>query len=585
MSSERPWEAVADILISKTLQSAKRKLSKLRAADPGSLVVAWASELVELRPADGRSIERAVASAHGFLVGTGDRQINARLRVWLGIADGRIAAYGVDLFAVVEKRWADEARAIDAEKKAALTHRQGPSPIVQVLLAESGMAATAAAIDAFRTQGLDGMPSWLTPRWMSDRVQGRMKVDGGQHAREAAREIVSALESAGRLELSLAWALIAATPRNQMTFWSVAVGVATLHRQGLLGEMSADEAKDVEQAISVIQLCAEGVYVSEARSLWEIMKPLLNDEDLSDPDYPTIQRTPFPRPRPAAQREPAVKVMPSAPKGREMNGEYGKLVGSEYRLVVAHDVAKARATLLAEYPHAQNAVDLLLRDIREGQPIRIAPVLLLGPAGTGKSRLARRFAEVLGMYAHRFDAASASDSQFGGVQRGWSSTVPCVPMRAILNARRANPVVIVDEIEKAGTSHHNGNLWSSLTPFLEHETSARYHDPSLDAQADLSWVSYIATSNDDTLLPAPLRDRFRVIVVPLPTLAHLPALAANVVAEIEKRDGTAGWNAPLASDELHVIGQAWKRAKFSVRSLQKIVQATLDARAAHAMRH
>lgn len=163
--------------------------------------------------------------------------------------------------------------------------------------------------------------------------------------------------------------------------------------------------------------------------------------------------------------------------------------------------------------------------------------------------------------------------------------MPCVPVRAVQQGGKANPIIILDEIEKAASSSHNGSLWSALMPFMERETSSRYRDVSLDAECDLSGCLYVATTNDDTLLPGPLRDRFRVVRVPLPTLGHLPQLAMNVAADIERQDGMEGFVEPLAPDELHVIGAAWKRSGFSLRALQKIVQATLDARAQFAMRH
>lgn len=73
--------------------------------------------------------------------------------------------------------------------------------------------------------------------------------------------------------------------------------------------------------------------------------------------------------------------------------------------------------------------------------------------------------------------------------------------------------------------------------------------------------------------------------VPLPSIEHLQLLAMNVVEDIERAEGTQGFNEPLAPDELQAIGQAWKRAKFSLRSLQKIVTATLDTRAQFAPRN
>jgi MoxR-like ATPase len=209
----------------------------------------------------------------------------------------------------------------------------------------------------------------------------------------------------------------------------------------------------------------------------------------------------------------------------------------------------------------------------------------LGPPGTSKSFLARRFAELLGLYALRFDAGASTDGQFAGVSKGWHSTMPSAPLRAVQQGGKANPVVLLDEIEKAATSNHNGSLFTSLTAFLERETSRRYRDQSLDAECDLSMCSYIATANDDTLLPPHIRDRFRVVRVELPTLQHLPLLAMNVVADIERQDGIQGFVEPLAPDELDVIGAAWKRQRFSMRALQKIIAATLDARAAFQMRH
>jgi ATP-dependent Lon protease len=75
------------------------------------------------------------------------------------------------------------------------------------------------------------------------------------------------------------------------------------------------------------------------------------------------------------------------------------------------------------------------------------------------------------------------------------------------------------------------------------------------------------------------------VKVPDPTLSHLPALAANVMRDLALDDEERTHDAPLACDELEVIGRAWAKAGFSMRKLQKIVGATLEARDQHAMRH
>ncbi len=200
--------------------------------------------------------------------------------------------------------------------------------------------------------------------------------------------------------------------------------------------------------------------------------------------------------------------------------------------------------------------------------------------------MVRRVAELIGgIGVYRFDAAGSHDGQFSGSPKAWSSTQPSIPVRAIVQSHIANPLVMIDEIDKAGSGSHNGRLWDALAPFLERETSARYRDPSLDAELNLSYVSYIATANSIETLPGPLRDRFRVVRIPSPTLDHLPALAASIMRDLAAADDMWPHVEPLAKDELSIIGRVWSREGFSIRKLQRLVAATLEARDQCARRH
>ncbi|TYO61488.1 AAA family ATPase [Bradyrhizobium hipponense] len=254
-------------------------------------------------------------------------------------------------------------------------------------------------------------------------------------------------------------------------------------------------------------------------------------------------------------------------------------------LVIARDLDTVRTTLTKEYPHATTAIDLVLRDLREGEPVRLKSLLLTGPTGVGKSRLVRRLGDLLGIGVYRYDGSSASDNMFGGSPKAWSNTTPSAPARAINQMRIANPILMVDEADKSGTSSHNGRLWDALLPFLERETAAKYRDVSLDAELNLSFISYIATANTVDLLPAPLRDRFRIVKVPAPRLCDLPLLAANVLQDLAVESGEHGFMWPLAHDELEVMARAWETAGFSIRKLQTIIEATIEARNASAVRH
>jgi ATP-dependent Lon protease len=143
---------------------------------------------------------------------------------------------------------------------------------------------------------------------------------------------------------------------------------------------------------------------------------------------------------------------------------------------------------------------------------------------------------------------------------------------------------MIDEVDKASTSMYNGRLGMSLLPFLEAETSRRYADPYIMADVDLSAVSYIMTANDDTCLPAPLRDRCRVLRIPEPGREHVPALAASVARDIAREAGEDDRMAVLTADEVEIVGRLLGE-RPSVRRLRAVVERVIAARERSATRH
>lgn len=116
-----------------------------------------------------------------------------------------------------------------------------------------------------------------------------------------------------------------------------------------------------------------------------------------------------------------------------------------------------------------------------------------------------------------------------------------------------------------------------MLPILERETAARYRETGLDAELDLGHVPYVAIANSVEALPGPLHDRFRILKVPSPTLAHFPRQAGHVMRDLARNDDARAHDAPLAGDELAIIGRAWAAEKFSMRKLQRIVRQLLKS--------
>jgi ATP-dependent Lon protease len=144
--------------------------------------------------------------------------------------------------------------------------------------------------------------------------------------------------------------------------------------------------------------------------------------------------------------------------------------------------------------------------------------------------------------------------------------------------------MIVDELEKAGTRSDYGRLWDAMLGLLEPETSRRYPYPALQAPLDLSHVSYIATANSADPLPAPLRDRLRIIDFPLPTLDDIDALFPPVIDDLARGRGVdARWAPPLTGGERELVSAYWTGG--SVRALKRVVEVVLTERERHEPRH
>lgn len=257
---------------------------------------------------------------------------------------------------------------------------------------------------------------------------------------------------------------------------------------------------------------------------------------------------------------------------------YEHIVGRQVPLATTADLSKARAALLAEFPHCEHAVDQVLRDLVGKEYFRLTPMLIVGAPGVGKSRFVRRLGEVLDVGVFRVDGSGDSGASFGGTERRWYSTEPSRPFMACSRFKIANPLMLIDEIDKAPVRSEYGRLWDSMLQFLEPETAARFMDPCLQVEMDLSHVSIVATANDVRRMPGPLLDRFAAIVeMPAPGREHLVPLSRHLAADIAR---ARGWDErfvpPFDETELAVMSRAWRGG--SVRRLRRIAETVVRGR-------
>lgn len=242
------------------------------------------------------------------------------------------------------------------------------------------------------------------------------------------------------------------------------------------------------------------------------------------------------------------------------------------------DLAAIRDELLADCPHGQAIIDRLLRPLASQAVVRNPPLLLVGEPGGGKTRLARRYGEVLGLQPAVYSMAGVTDSvSIGGVARGWSTGGFSAPVRELIRTKIANPILVIDEVDKIGTSRHNGNACDALINQIGTETAARYRDVYLQADVDLSHVQWILTANAIDTVPRPLLDRCVILRLDEPGPEHLRQLATSVLADVRADRGLdAAWVPPLEGWEWAALEEFWPGG--SLRALRRLIEAVLDAR-------
>jgi ATP-dependent Lon protease len=194
------------------------------------------------------------------------------------------------------------------------------------------------------------------------------------------------------------------------------------------------------------------------------------------------------------------------------------------------------AALYAELPNFTEVLDdvrrhvALAQDSRDG--LEVTPMLLLGPPGIGKTHFAKRLAELLGTGMSLVPMSSMTAGWLlSGASSQWKGAKPGKVFEALVDGQYANPVMVIDEIDKAGADVQYDPL-GALYGLLEHDTAHAFVDEFAEVPIDASQVIWVTTANDVRGIPEPILNRMNVFEIDAPSPEAARQIARQLYASI-----------------------------------------------------
>ncbi|XOV87752.1 MAG: endopeptidase La [Pseudomonadota bacterium] len=232
----------------------------------------------------------------------------------------------------------------------------------------------------------------------------------------------------------------------------------------------------------------------------------------------------------------------------------------------------ARKTLDADHDGLDDVKQRIIEFLAVGAyrgEIAGSILVLVGPPGVGKTSIGRSIATALGREFYRFSLGGMRDeAEIKGHRRTYIGAMPGKLIQALKTVGTSNPVIMLDEIDKIGSSYQ-GDPASALLEVLDPEQNSEFLDHYLDVQVDLSKVVFVCTANQLDTIPGPLLDRMEVIrLAGYLTEEKIQIAKHHLWPRLLKKAGLAAGKLRISDAALRKVIDGYAR-EAGVRTLEK----------------
>lgn len=235
---------------------------------------------------------------------------------------------------------------------------------------------------------------------------------------------------------------------------------------------------------------------------------------------------------------------------------------------------KYKKTRVLDAPNLEINENLFVKEEGQNKVEELpSPIItLIGPPGVGKTSIAKSLAKAIGRKFVKISLGGVNDeAEIRGHRKTYVGAMPGKIINSIKKAGVSNPIILLDEIDKLGSSSAKGDPSSALLEVLDPEQNANFQDHFLEIEYDLSKVLFIATANYYDDIPAPLLDRVELIELSSYTLFEKINIAKKyLVPKVIKQNSLDESQFQINDDSIEFIIKHYT-IEAGVRNLQRVL--------------